>query len=166
MQPTSFSAVSPPVFRSDGAGNASRLTDPHIQTCSDRVLQALADYSSILEEAFESMSLAAPSNPQLRLRHGMARATTAIAIDQLVACPADSLPDLSVKQAALDECRAFCAENSWLGHLISESASRDLAHLPKQRKASSSWFPSVSIPSWSPRPWAKAHPPSEGDSPS
>jgi len=86
----------------------------------------------------------------------MARAAAATAIEQLVACTPNSLADLAAKQAVLDGSTAFCADNSWLEDLINESFSRDLAHLSKPRKSSPSWVLSVSIPSWSPRPWMKA----------
>ena len=132
-----------------------------MQSCSARVLQALADYNSVLDEVSASMprptsSDVTPSNSETRLRHGMARATAAIAIEQLVAQKPNSLADLSVKQAALESSRAFCAENSWLENLIAESIRRDLSHLAEPRKSSPSWFPYVALPSWSPRPWAKA----------
>ena len=156
MQPILRSADPAAFFRSNGPGDPTGSTDPHLRSCSGRVLQALADYNSVLEEAFESMSLSAPSSSTIRLRHGMARATAALAIEQMVACTANSLAELSVKQAALDDSGAFCADNQWLEPLINESISRDLAHLSKRRSRPPSWFSNFPIPSWSPRPRTKA----------
>ena len=156
MQPTSLSAASTPFAHADGAGNMTGSTDPHLRSCSCRVRQALAEYNSVLEEVSESMSDSEPTNSTPRLRHGMARATAALAIEQMVACTPNSFADLSVKHAVLDDSRAFCADNSWLEPLINKSISRDLAHVSKRRRGSPSWFPRVPIPSWPARPWTKA----------
>ena len=161
MQPTSLSAVPTPFVHPNGPGDPTRLAASHTQSCSDRVLRAIADYNSVMEEVDESMSASAPGNSTTRLRHGMSRTTAVLAIEQMVACTPNSLADLSVKQAGLDGSRVFCTDNPWLEHLINESVSRDLAHLSKPRKSSPSWFPYVAFPSWSPRPWVKARAPSE-----
>lgn len=136
MPPTSLSAHSTPFFHPDGAGKATGLTAPHIQSCSDRVIQALADYNAILAEVSEILSASEAANAMNRLHHGMARGAAATAIEQLVACTPNTLTEFSAKQAVLDASKAFCADNSWLAPLISESISRDLAHLIRSRKSS------------------------------
>ena len=156
MPPTSLSAHSVPFVHPDGAGKANGLTEPHIQSCSDRLLQALADYNAILGEAFASMAAPDAANATIRLRHGMARAAAATAIEQLVACTPNSHAELSAKQAVLDASKAFCADNAWLDQLINASISRDLALLSQSRKSLPGWFSSVSMRSWPPLPRRKA----------
>jgi len=127
-----------------------------MQSCADRVIKALTNYNAILEEVDESMSASGATNPAVRLRHGKARAATALAIEQMAACVPSSLADLAGKQAVLECSQAFCADNSWLEGLVHESTFRDIAHLTKLRKSPASWLSSIAIPSWPPRSWTKA----------
>src|SRR4051794_16266615 len=138
---TSLSGDATPLPPSEGSGNASPSADSRMQSCGDRVIEALANYDAILEEVGESMSASGAANSTVRLRHSKARAATALAIEQMAACVPSSLADLAGKQAVLVRSQAFCADNSWLEGLVHQSTFRDIAHLTKSRKSAASWLP-------------------------
>jgi hypothetical protein len=144
----------PAEFDLMGCGSANGNNSLLSASCV-RLRTALVAYSQILDEAFELMGYPDDligSDPASCER---ARITLVVEIENVAACPARSLADLSMKQAALETCMEFCCDHHGLIRSVAISLLRDIARVyHEQPSVLPIWkFRPIRIPtSWSLRP--------------
>ena len=120
-----------------------------------RLQTAFVAYSQILDEAFELMGHPEALNGAGSASCERAKITLTVEIENVAACPARTLADLSAKQAALDTCMEFCHDHQSLLRLVAISLLRDIAQVSHELPAALPiWkFRPIRIPtSWSLRP--------------
>ena len=120
-----------------------------------RLRTAFVAYSQTLDKAFELMGHPEALNGAESASCERARITLVVEIENVAACPARSLADLSMKQAALDTCVEFCGDHHSLIRLVAISLLRDIAQVSHELPAALPiWkFRPIRIPtSWSLRP--------------
>ena len=144
----------PAEFDLMGCGSANGNNSLLAASCA-RLRTAFVAYSQSLDKAFELMGHPEALNGAESASCERAKITLVAEIENVAACPARTLADLSMKQAALDICMEFCYDHRSLVRLVAISLLRDIVQVAHEQPAALPiWkFRPIRIPnSWSLRP--------------